>query len=76
MVHATTNDLLENFSDVINNVDSENQMIQASVDGPLTNWNFFDLLQKDRVQKDLIDIGPCNIHIIHSAFKTGTESSG
>ena len=79
MGHATANDLLENFSDVINNVDGGNRMIQVSVDGPSTNWKFFNLLQKDRVEKEqhnLIDIGSCSLHIIHGAFKTGAESAG
>ena len=52
MGHATANDPLENFSDVINNVDGGNRMIQVSVDGPSTNWKFFNLLQKDRVEKE------------------------
>ena len=79
MCHATANDLLENFSDVINNVDGGNRMIQVSMDGLLTNWKFFNSLQKARVKKErhnLIDIGSCSLYIIHGAFKTGAESSG
>ena len=79
MSHATANDLLENFSDMINNVDGENRMIQLSMDQPSINWKFFNLLQKDRVEKEqhnLIDIGSCSLHIIHGASKTGAESSG
>ena len=34
MGHATGNDILEKFSDVINNADSANRMIQVSMDGP------------------------------------------
>ena len=79
MGHATANDLLENFSDVIYNVDGANRMIQVSMNGPSTNWKFFNLWQKDRVDKEqhnLIDIGSCSLHIIHVEFKTGAESSG
>ena len=64
---------------MINNVEGGNRIIQVSMDGPLTNWKFFNLLQKDRVEKeqhDLIDIGSCSLHIIHNAFKIGAESSG
>ena len=43
MGHATANDLLENFSDVIYNVDGANRMIQVSMNGPSTNWKFFNL---------------------------------
>ena len=79
MSHATANDLLENFSDMINNVDGGNRMIELSMDQPSINWKFFNLLQKDRVEKEqhnLIDIGSCSLHIIHGASKTGAESSG
>ena len=79
MGHATADDLLENFSDVINNVDGGNRMIQVSMDGPSTNWKFFNLLQKGRVEKEqhnLIDTGSSSLHNIHGAFKTGTESAG
>ena len=34
MSYATGNDILENFSDVINNADGANRMIQVSMDGP------------------------------------------
>ena len=34
MGHATANYLLENFSDVINNIDGGNRMIQVSMDRP------------------------------------------
>ena len=74
MDHATPNDILENFIDFINNVDGGNRM-----DRPSTNWKFFNLLQKDRVEKEqhnFIDIGSCSLHIIHGAFKAGAETSG
>ena len=48
MGHTTPNDLLKNFSDVINNVGGGNRIIQVSMDGPSTNWKFFNLLQKDK----------------------------
>ena len=48
MGHTTPNDLLKNFSDVINDVGSGNRIIQVSMDGPSTNWKFFNLLQKDK----------------------------
>ena len=55
---------------MINNVDGGNCMVQVSIDGPSTNWKFFNLLQKDRVEKDqhnIIDIGSCSLHIIQGA---------
>ena len=79
MGHATANDLLENFSDVINNVDGGNRMIQVSMGRLSTNWKFFNLLQKDRVKKEqhnLMVIRSCSQHTIQGAFKTGAERSG
>ena len=79
MDHAIANDLLENFSDMINNVDGRNHMIQVSMDRTSPNWKYFDLLQKGRVeneQHNLNDTGSCSLHIIHGAFKTGEERSG
>ena len=79
MSHVIANDLLENFSTVINNVYGGNRMFQVSMDESLTNWKFFNLLQKDGVEKEqhnFIDIGSCSLHIRHSAFKAEAESSG
>ena len=76
---ATADNLLENFSDVINNIDGGNRMIQVSTDGSQTNWKLFNLLQNDRAEKKqhkLIDIGFCSLQIIHGAFKSGGESCG
>ena len=77
--HVIANDLLEKFSTVINNVYGGNRMFQVSMDESLNNWKFFNLLQKDGVEKEehnFIDIGSCSLHIKHSAFKAEVESSG
>ena len=52
-------------------------MLQVSVDGPSTNWAFLDLLTSDREAEELpklVNIGSCELHIVHGAFKTGFES--
>lgn len=77
--HATANDILNKFQEVIDTLDNGNRMIQVSMDGPSTNWKFLKLLQNDRDEKEqpkIIDIGSCNLHIIHGAFKVGAETSG
>ena len=51
------------------------RMLQISMDGPSTNWKFFNELSKYRCDCELIDIGSCGIHIMHGAFKTGAEST-
>ena len=39
------------------------------MDGPNTNLKFLQELSS------LIDIGSCSLHIIHGAFKTGSEAT-
>ena len=54
-------------------------MIQISMNGPSANWKLFELIQKDREekqQKKLLDIGLCSLHIIHGACKSGAEKNG
>ena len=45
--HATTNDLLSSFNEITKFIDSENKIIQISMDGPSANWKLFELIQKD-----------------------------
>lgn len=48
------------------------------MDGPNTNWKFIESLKRyplENEQRQLIDIGSCGLHIIHRAFKTGSESN-
>ena len=77
--HATANDILASFNEIINTIDSGNKMIQISMDGPSTNWKLFEPNQKDREEKEqktLLDIGSCSLHTIHVAFKSGAEKNG
>ena len=51
-------------------------LVELSMDGP--NWLFLDLLQKCCMKKELpasADLGPCNLHIVHSDFKIGAEAT-
>ena len=76
MAHGTANDLLTNL-DVVNNVDGGYHIIQSSMDGPSTNWKFFEMLQKDRIEKELHESNQhwiLQLAIIHGAFKTVAES--
>ena len=49
------------------------------MDSPNSNLKFLSEMKKLRIEDELvclIDIGSCNLHVIHGAFKTGSESSG
>ena len=86
LYHSTT---IQHFLDIhvqriywnaVATLDSSN-MLQNSMDGPSTNWKFLDQLIKARKDSnsdlpDLLNVGSCSLHIVHGAFKTGTQSTG
>ena len=44
--------------------------MQISMDGPATNWSFFEKLLQERAESDpdlpmLINLGGCGIHVVH-----------
>ena len=58
-------------------INSKN-LAQLSIDGQNVNWLLLDLLEKQREQQELpklLNIGSCNLHVIHVAFKTGFKST-
>ena len=47
-------------------------MAEVSVDGPNANVKFLKVLQKQQEDNnlcELIDIGTCNLHIVHGALQ-------
>ena len=76
--HARSDDLVKAFNDGLNELDMT-KMVQISMDGPNVNLKFLCEMNKLRQNDELpslIDIGSCNLHVIHGAFKSGSESSG
>ena len=76
--HTRSNDLVKAFNDGFNKLDLT-KLVQISMDGPNSNPTFLSEMKKLRIEDELasrIDIGSCNLHAIHGAFKTGSESSG
>ena len=56
-------------------------MVQVSMDGPSTNWKFYEELVKLRNEQDpdiplLLDLGSWTLHVVHGAFKTGSQKTG
>ena len=66
--HTTHLDLLKSFNEGLEGLDLS-KLVQVSMDGPNTNLKFLQEL------RSLIDIGSCSLHIIHGAFKTGSEAT-
>ena len=51
------------------------------MDGPATNWSFFEKLLQERAESDpdlamLINLVSCGIHVVHGVFKSGVEATG
>lgn len=75
--HTQCDDLVAAFHNGLNELEETN-MIQISMDGPNTNLKLLSEVQNERQKNklsSLIDIGSCNLHLIHGAFKTGSEKS-
>ena len=74
---AAAVDLLKSFEDALEKLDLT-KMIQVGMDGPSVNWSFVEKLKSSRDKNELpglIDVGSCNLHVVHGAFKTGVEST-
>ncbi|KAJ8333481.1 hypothetical protein SKAU_G00414890 [Synaphobranchus kaupii] len=75
--HSTAVDIVEKMSKVLSEMGVKN-LIQLSMDGPHVNWKAFDLTQKEmqkQVDKSLLNIGSCGLHIVHNAFRDGCKST-
>ena len=70
--HTAYLNVLPSLEDSVRKIDTT-RMIQGSMDGRNTNLKVLEEYQKKRVEGELpqfIDIGTCNLHIIHGAFET------
>jgi len=75
--HATAADLLTNINDALSGFDLSKQ-IQLSMDWPSVNWKVLSDMRREREEaglNHLVDIGSCNLHVVHGAFKSATEAT-
>ena len=76
--HATAEILKSTFLSAIDEFDHD-KMRQCSMDGPKVNLLFYKKLADSRIneeKKPLIDLGTCNLHVLHGAVKTGVKWCG
>lgn len=76
--HSTAADIVDKMCNALSEMGIHN-LIQLSMDGPNVNWKVFEMLQKEmqkQVDKSLLNIGSCGLHIIHNAFKAGSNATG
>ena len=75
--HTTAIDLLEKFNEATESV-NHNNVVHVSMDGPSVNHKFYRdlvLYRKNQNLPQLVDIGTCNLHNIHNAFKLGFQNT-
>ena len=75
--HPTANNILCSFDDALKDFNKK-CLIQVSMDGPSTNWCFYNLLCNERENEELpklLNIGSCGLHIIHGTFSTGAQAT-
>ena len=78
--HTRADDILTHFLSALSKFNLAS-ILQISMDGPATNWKFYEELVKKREEQDagmpcLLNIGSCGLHVVHGAFKTGAQSTG
>ena len=72
--HATAIDLLKAINDGLLGFDLSTQ-IQLSMDGPSVNLKVLNEIGKEREDaglSKLINVGSCNLHVVHGALKSAT----
>lgn len=80
--HATASDLKQKLDKAIDNLGvSRHKLLTLGSDGPNVNKKVYKLLNEDikllrNNKTGLIDIGTCNIHIIHNSFLKGLNEFG
>ena len=75
--HPTAKNLLESMTTSLATINTIN-LTQLCMDSPSVNWLLLNLLEKQREQQELpklLNIGSCNLHVIHGAFKSGFQSA-
>lgn len=76
--HTKACDLVDNFKDGLKTLDPR-KLFQISMDGPSTNWKFYEDLMEDRKCDSelpiLVDLGSCGLHVVHGSLKSAVEAT-
>jgi len=80
MGHAKATDLQTKLYEALDSGNlSRGKILMLGSDGPYVNKKVEKLINEDIVslrEKPLIDLGTCNVHILHNAFLKGLEELG
>ncbi|XP_015930082.1 uncharacterized protein [Parasteatoda tepidariorum] len=78
--HATANDIKKQIENALRESGlSLNKLLMLGSDGPNVNAKVWKMMNQNLIEernKGLIDIGTCNLHVIHNAFLKGIEEFG
>ena len=77
--HANAEETFQSIQVVHGKLDLTHNLVQVSMDGPNVNWETVEIIKEYREHDDpdvpdLIEIGSCGSHVLHSAYRTATES--
>ena len=78
--HTQAVDLLSKLKSGLSRPDQAD-IVQISMDGPASNWSFFEKLLQERAESDpdlpmLINFGSCGIHMVYGGFNYGVDATG
>lgn len=76
--HSSAADIVKKLTKMLSETGLRN-LLQLSMDGPYVNWKVFELTQKEmnkQVDKALLNVGSCGLHIVHNAFRDGAKATG
>ena len=73
--HASNKDIFAEFKKSHEGLDITHNTFQISIAGPSMNWAIVDVVCEYRMLEDLnapelLNIGPCGIHVLHGAYQT------
>ena len=75
--HATANNLQSSFTSLLND-QILSKIVQVSMDDPNLNLKFLDqFINQLEIQseKSLLDMGSCDLHVVHGAFQNGHKNT-
>ncbi|XP_058873644.1 uncharacterized protein LOC117967216 isoform X2 [Acipenser ruthenus] len=78
--HTRAEELLESFKWSLTPLDPK-KLLHMAMDGPRVNWKFLRDLEVDRKEEDptlpdLINLGSCGLHVVHSSLQYGANETG
>ena len=80
IAHGDGDSCLERLLDIIGELDYVHKLVQVGIDGPNVNLKLHSMLKEkwlltDPQSPNLLEIGSCSTHVLHSAYNTGQSAT-